>query len=102
MNSNIPATPPAIRRVAVQKEGRQVHLTPIEYKLLVCLAENQNTPLSRERLIEEAWGYNTFLEDERTVDVHIRRLRKTLAKANLDQYVQTVRGHGYRFMVDTT
>ena len=56
---------------------------------------------SREQLLNHVWGTNTYLE-ERTVDVHIRRLRKSLAKANLDQYVQTVRGHGYRFMVDNT
>jgi two-component system phosphate regulon response regulator PhoB len=51
---------------------------------------------SRSQLIDRVWGGNVYIE-ERTVDVHIRRLRKTLAEHGLDRLVQTVRGAGYRF-----
>lgn len=78
-----------------------VHIGPTEYRLLEFFMTHNCRSFSREQLLDHVWGTNTYLE-ERTVDVHIRRLRKLLAEANLDQYVQTVRGHGYRFMVDNT
>jgi two-component system phosphate regulon response regulator PhoB len=52
---------------------------------------------SRAQLLDRVWGTNTYLE-ERTVDVHVRRLRKALEAADVSQYLQTVRGHGYRFL----
>jgi two-component system phosphate regulon response regulator PhoB len=58
---------------------------------------NQGRAYSRSQLLDHVWGTNAYLE-ERTVDVHIRRLRKALQPAELDEYVQTVRGHGYRFL----
>lgn len=78
-----------------------VHIGPTEYRLLEFFMTHNGRSFSREQLLDHVWGTNTFLE-ERTVDVHIRRLRKLLAEAKLDKYVQTVRGHGYRFMVENT
>lgn len=84
-------------KVEVRKNDEVIFLTPVEYKLLQSLAVNADMPLSRSRLIDDAWGYNTFLADERTVDVHIRHLREKLeedpAKPTL---IETVRGFGYR------
>jgi two-component system phosphate regulon response regulator PhoB len=78
-----------------------VHLGPTEYRLLEFFMTHNGRSFSREQLLDHVWGTNTYLE-ERTVDVHIRRLRKLLAEAKLDKYVQTVRGHGYRFMVENS
>jgi two-component system phosphate regulon response regulator PhoB len=55
---------------------------------------------SRAQLLDHVWGTNAYLE-ERTVDVHIRRLRKALEPAGVDHYLQTVRGHGYRFLAES-
>jgi len=77
------------------------HTGPTEYRLLEFFMTHNGRSFSRGQLLDHVWGTNTYLE-ERTVDVHIRRLRKLLAKAKLDKYVQTVRGHGYRFMVENT
>ena len=85
------------RRVFFNDET--VQISPTEYRLLEFFMTHNSRSFSREQLLNHVWGTNSYLE-ERTVDVHIRRLRKSLAKANLDQYIQTVRGHGYRFMVD--
>jgi two-component system phosphate regulon response regulator PhoB len=54
---------------------------------------------SRSQLLDRVWGANVYVE-ERTVDVHVRRLRKALADAGADDYIQTVRGAGYRFSAD--
>ena len=78
-----------------------VHIGPTEYRLLEFFMTHNGRSFSRGQLLDHVWGANTYLE-ERTVDVHIRRLRKLLAGAKLDKYVQTVRGHGYRFMVENT
>jgi two-component system phosphate regulon response regulator PhoB len=78
-----------------------IHIGPTEYRLLEFFMTHNGRSFSREQLLDHVWGTNTYLE-ERTVDVHIRRLRKLLAEAKLDKYVQTVRGHGYRFMVENT
>ena len=78
-----------------------VHIGPTEYRLLEFFMTHNGRSFSRGQLLDHVWGTNTYLE-ERTVDVHIRRLRKLLAEAKLDKYVQTVRGHGYRFMVENT
>lgn len=79
--------------------GKPVHIGPTEYRLLEFFMTHMGRAFSRTQLLDNVWGTNAFLE-ERTVDVHIRRLRKLLAEQDLDHYVQTVRGHGYRFVLD--
>ncbi|MCC7488234.1 MAG: phosphate regulon transcriptional regulator PhoB [Gammaproteobacteria bacterium] len=68
---------------------------PTEYRLLKFLMENQERVYSRGQLLDNVWGRNTDVE-ERTVDVHVRRLRQALEPHGADRYVQTVRGAGYR------
>ena len=80
-------------------DGDQLKLGPTEYRLLQYFMSHPERALSRGQLLDQVWGANAYLE-ERTVDVHIRRLRKTLEPYNLDHYIQTVRGHGYRFSPD--
>jgi DNA-binding response OmpR family regulator len=76
--------------------GQLIVLRPREYDLLFCLAEHQGQVLSRSALLDRVWGTDEFI-DERTVDVHVHRLRKKLAKVDpgLDP-IQTERGIGYR------
>ena len=77
--------------------GVDIGLKPREYQLLHALAENAGIAMSREVLLRRAWGYG-FDGDERTVDVHIRRLRQKLAVGSgLAQCVQTLYGYGYKF-----
>ena len=76
---------------------KPTHIGPTEYRLLEFFMTHENRAFSRSQLLDHVWGTNVFLE-ERTVDVHIRRLRKILATAKLDHYIQTVRSHGYRFV----
>ena len=85
------------RQVSV--DGDLLKLGPTEYRLLQYFMSHPERALSRGQLLDQVWGANAYLE-ERTVDVHIRRLRKTLEPYNLDHYIQTVRGHGYRFSPD--
>jgi len=75
------------------------HIGPTEYRLLEFFMSHEKRAYSRSQLLDHVWGTNVFLE-ERTVDVHIRRLRKILEVANLDHYIQTVRSHGYRFVAE--
>ena len=89
--------------ISMNTVSRQVHLAqkpthigPTEYRLLEFFITHENRAFSRSQLLDHVWGTNVFLE-ERTVDVHIRRLRKILGTAKLDHYIQTVRSHGYRF-----
>lgn len=77
----------------VRVDGSRVELTPREFDLLHYLLVNRGIALSRERLLEEVWGY-TFYGDARTVDVHIRQLRKKLGRWAVS--IQTVWGLGYR------
>jgi two-component system phosphate regulon response regulator PhoB len=84
---------PAGHRVRVQ--GAEVSLGPTEYRLLKFLLENQERVFSRGQLLDQVWGRNVYVE-ERTVDVHVRRLRQALEPFGVDGYVQTVRGAGYR------
>lgn len=70
-------------------------LGPTEYRLLKFLMENQERVFSRGQLLDQVWGRNVYVE-ERTVDVHVRRLRQALEPFAADIYVQTVRGAGYR------
>ena len=73
-----------------------VPLGPTEYRLLSFFMTHPERVYSRSQLLDRVWGGNVYVE-ERTVDVHIRRLRKALEDFNVDSYIQTVRGAGYRF-----
>lgn len=78
-------------------DDRPVRLTPREFELLLFLAESPGRPFSRDILLEQIWGYD-FPGDDRTVDVHIKRLRQKLAHSDYT-YLQTVWGIGYKFEV---
>jgi len=80
----------------VSVAGRSLQLGPTEYRLLQFFLQNPERVHSRTQLLDNVWGQNVYV-DERTVDVHIRRLRKVLASVKLDKHIQTVRGFGYRF-----
>ncbi|HEX7061834.1 MAG TPA: phosphate regulon transcriptional regulator PhoB [Woeseiaceae bacterium] len=80
----------------VTADGDDVALGPIEFRLLRFLMARPERVFSRAQLLDRVWGGNVYVE-ERTVDVHIRRLRKALEPSGTDGYVQTVRGAGYRF-----
>ncbi|WP_054670050.1 phosphate regulon transcriptional regulator PhoB [Parasalinivibrio latis] len=73
-----------------------IDMGPTEFKMLHFFMTHQERVYSREQLLNNVWGTNVYVED-RTVDVHIRRLRKALETGGHDKYVQTVRGAGYRF-----
>jgi len=77
--------------------GRPVALSPTEFRLLHFLMKHPDRVLSRARLLDSVWGDHVFIE-ERTVDVHIRRLRLALQPTGHDRLVETVRGGGYRFL----
>jgi len=76
--------------------GEEIHLGPLEFRLLEFFMLHPDRVYSREQLLDRVWGGNVYVED-RTVDVHIRRLRKSIAVLNHDKMIQTVRGAGYRF-----
>ena len=76
--------------------GQSLNLGPTEYRLLQFFLTHQERVYSRDQILDYVWGSNVYL-DERTVDVHIRRLRKAISVAGHENYVQTVRGTGYRF-----
>ncbi|HSG65708.1 MAG TPA: phosphate regulon transcriptional regulator PhoB [Gammaproteobacteria bacterium] len=76
--------------------GDEISLGPTEYRLLSFFIQNPERVYSRSQILDRVWGGNVYVE-ERTVDVHIRRLRKALAKHGYDKLIQTVRGAGYRF-----
>ena len=75
-----------------------VSLGPTEYKLLQFFLTHQDRVYTRDQILDNVWGRNVYL-DERTVDVHIRRLRKAISIAGHENCVQTVRGAGYRFSI---
>ena len=77
------------------------HFGPTEYRLLEFLLTHPDRAFDRGQLLDRVWGRSVYVE-ERTVDVHILRLRKILKKHNLDHLLQTVRGFGYRFSSETT
>jgi two-component system phosphate regulon response regulator PhoB len=85
----------------VSANGNEVRLGPTEYRLLKFLMMHQDRVYSRAQLLDRVWGANVYVE-ERTVDVHVRRLRKALASDGADDYIQTVRGAGYRFSMRST
>jgi two-component system phosphate regulon response regulator PhoB len=84
----------ASHRVSV--DGSEISLGPTEYRLLHFFMHHPDRVYSRTQLLDRIWGANVYVE-ERTVDVHIRRLRKALTASGYDKLVQTVRGAGYRF-----
>ena len=76
--------------------SQTIALGPTEYRLLSFFMTHPERVYSRSQLLDHVWGSNVYVE-ERTVDVHIRRLRKSLEPHAVERYVQTVRGAGYRF-----
>ena len=82
----------------VLADDQPLSVGPTEFKLLHFFMTHQERVYSRSQLLDLVWGRNVYIE-ERTVDVHIRRLRKALEPHNLENLVQTVRGVGYRFSV---
>ena len=81
-----------LKKRVVLSEGEEVILTPQEFSLLEVLIINKNIALSREKLLELAWGYD-YMGDTKTVDVHIQKLRK---KLGLDNEIRTITKLGYR------
>ena len=79
----------------VKIDGVKIDMSPKEYELLFFLSRNKNIALTRERLLTEVWGYDYF-GDDRTLDTHIKLLRKSLGE-KYQKYIVTVRGVGYRF-----
>jgi two-component system phosphate regulon response regulator PhoB len=80
-------------RHEVRINGKQVHLTSLEFKLLRLLMQRRGRVQDRDRLLNEVWGYESVI-DTRTVDTHVRRLREKLGKVG--DAIETVRGFGYR------
>jgi two-component system phosphate regulon response regulator PhoB len=84
----------------VMANDKVVELGPKEYRLLKYFMEKPGRVFSRSQLMDRVWGRNTYIE-ERTVDVHIGRLRKILSRYGYDGVIQTVRGAGYRLSQKT-
>ncbi|MGQ0529729.1 MAG: phosphate regulon transcriptional regulator PhoB [Panacagrimonas sp.] len=80
----------------VSARGEPIRLGPTEYRLLHFFISHPERVYTREQVLDRVWGQNIYVE-ERTVDVHIRRLRKALQPYGFDNMIQTVRGTGYRF-----
>ena len=80
----------------VTVDGKAVDMSPREYSLLFFLVKNRGIALSREKILNEVWGYD-FLGDERTIDTHVKQLRKLLGPYG--DCISTIRGIGYRFTV---
>jgi len=78
----------------VSRDGRSIHLGPTEFRLLRFLMEHPRRVFSRDRLIDAVWGHDAYV-DERTVDVHVRRLRKALNDNGAPDLIRTVRSAGY-------
>lgn len=86
---------PATRRLQI--EGVNISLGPTEFRLLLFLMTHPERVYSRAQLLDEVWGDHVYVE-ERTVDVHIRRLRAALEPSGEEARIDTVRGSGYRFL----
>ncbi|HVX80508.1 MAG TPA: phosphate regulon transcriptional regulator PhoB [Devosiaceae bacterium] len=80
----------------VRRAGREVHLGPTEYRLLEYLMRHPGRVYSREQLLDGVWGNDVYV-DERTVDVHVGRLRKAINRGRSPDPIRTVRGAGYAF-----
>ncbi|MBQ0041652.1 MAG: response regulator transcription factor [Clostridiales bacterium] len=85
----------AARTISV--DGKRVELTPKEYDLLFYMIQNKNIALSREKLLEDIWGYD-FFGDDRTIDTHVKNLRNNLGPYR--KFIVTLRGVGYKFEYD--
>ena len=85
----------AARTVTIKNE--RIQLSPKEYELLVYLVQNRGIALTREKILETVWGYD-FFGDDRTLDTHVKLLRKNLG--DYSKYIVTLRGVGYRFEKD--
>ena len=95
MADNLDRVITACRLEAVVRRGdRDVHLGPTEFRLLRHLMEHQGRVFSREQLLDTVWGRDIYVE-VRTVDVHIRRLRKAITANGEDDFIRTVRAAGY-------
>ena len=81
---------------SVSVDGEKIELTPKEYDLLFFLVENKNIALSRDKLLQDIWGYD-FFGDDRTIDTHIKNLRNNLGPYR--DHIVTLRGVGYKFEV---
>ena len=88
-----------LARHRVSRNGRKVHLGPTEYRLLRTLLERPTRVFSRARLLDRVWGRDVYVE-ERTVDVHVRRLRKALNGEGEPDAIRTVRSGGYALDLD--
>ena len=80
----------------VRRSGRELHLGPTEFRLLEFLMQSPGRVFSRAQLLDSVWGHDVFV-DERTVDVHVGRLRKALGSGRGRDPIRTVRGSGYSF-----
>lgn len=78
-------------------DGEETELTPLEYKLLMYFVDNGNIALNRDQILNGVWGYDYF-GDERTVDTHVKRLRKKIGSEGIR--IKTIRGIGYRMVID--
>ena len=85
---------PISHRVTI--DNQPITMGPTEFRLLSFFLTHQERVYSRDQILDHVWGGNVYM-DERTVDVHIRRLRKAIALEGHDRFIQTVRGAGYRF-----
>lgn len=83
----------------VIKNGKKVELTLKEYELLKFMMENPNKVITRDQMLDKVWGYE-FFGESRTLDVHIRNLRKKIEDEN-QKLIETVRGIGYKFNLDS-
>jgi len=79
----------------VKADGNQIDMAPTEYRLLHFLMTHSDRAFTRSQLLDQVWGDQVYVE-ERTVDVHVRRLRKAMEATGHDRLLQTVRGVGYR------
>ncbi|CAH1662611.1 phosphate regulon transcriptional regulator PhoB [Chelatococcus asaccharovorans] len=80
----------------VKRGGRELHLGPTEFKLLEFLMQSPGRVFTREQLLDRVWGHDVYI-DERTVDVHVGRLRKAINRMRRPDPIRTVRGAGYSF-----
>ncbi|GGE92895.1 MULTISPECIES: phosphate regulon transcriptional regulator PhoB [Stappia] len=80
----------------VRRSGREIHLGPTEFRLLEFLMTSPGRVFSREQLLDGVWGHDVYV-DERTVDVHVGRLRKAINRGKAMDPIRTVRGAGYAF-----
>jgi two-component system phosphate regulon response regulator PhoB len=90
-----------LEKFQVNRTGINIHLGPTEYRLLRIFIEKPGRVFSREQLLDQAWGRNIYVE-LRTVDVHIRRLRKALLLPYTKDLIRTVRSAGYSIDIPLT